>query len=498
MRGFFNILFALCSSLVAATSPNILFIASDDLRVELGCYGQDWVQTPHLDKLARTSTRFSRAYCQVALCNPSRASLLTGLYPDTLGVIDLPTHFRLTHPEIVTLPEYFKQQGYFTKNIGKVFHNWHQDDLNGDPQSWSAPAEMHYNAHINDVVTPKTLLDGQEDNTVSSLLNKRAEKYDVPDDAYWDGIIAGKAVRALKILKQKDRPFFLAVGFWKPHLPFNAPKKYWDLYQNNPELAPYLQPKYPRWPELAPDLAKHPGRELMRSFNEELDSEQVALLRQGYYAAISYLDAQVGKVLEALEALGLEENTIVVFWSDHGFHLGERGLWCKNSCYELDTQVPLMIRTPGQERGQVSDSFAELIDLYPTLVELCGLPAVEPLPGQPMQGKSLVPVLQDPFATVRQAALSQILRPAYSEKADRTAMGYSLRTQDFRYTQWRSWTSDMRNPSNEHILGEELYDLRKDPEEVNNLAGMAKYEQKKNRLRNRLAERLADIPGNYQ
>jgi len=483
---------------VSLARPNVLFIAVDDLRVELGCYGQDWIRSPNIDRLASQATVFENAYCQVSLCNPSRSSLLTGLYPDTLGVIDLPTHFRQTHPDIVTLPEHFKANGYFTQNIGKIFHNWHHGERDGDRQSWSVPAELHYDTHSNDVVTPKSLTAGKAENAVSRRLNNRAENYDVPDDAYFDGRIADKAVAVLSALRESGEPFFLAVGFWKPHLPFNAPKKYWDLYDDRPELESRLHPEHSHWPEGAPELARHPGRELMRSFAEPLDLEQIALLRKGYYAAISYLDAQVGKVIDALVDLQLDDETVVVFWSDHGFHLGERGLWCKNSCYELDTRVPLIIRQPKQTAASRSISLVELIDLYPTLVELCNLPPVEPIPGQSLQGKSLTPILENPKSSVRQAALSQIMRPAYSQKADREAMGYALRSSEFRYVQWRQWTANMESPSAHSILAEELYDLRDDPGEINNLIEESEHSVTLERFRRLLANRLSQQAANYQ
>jgi iduronate 2-sulfatase len=470
MKRFIAILcFYSLACVVSFGRPNVLFIATDDLRVELGCYGQSWIHSPNLDKLASQSTRFDRAYCQAALCNPSRASVMTGLYPDTIGVIDLPTHFRHVAPEVITLPEHFKNNGYFTQNIGKVFHNWHHGDMDGDPQSWSVPAELHYNTHSKDVPTPASLIEGQN-NRFSKLLRKRADNFDVPDEAYWDGKIAEKAITALRRFKDSDQSFFLAVGFWKPHLPFNAPAKYWRYYLGDESLKPLLQPQHPDRPDGMPDLASHSGRELMRDFEEGLDSEQVELFRQGYYAAVSYVDAQVGKVLDALEALNLNEDTLVVFWSDHGFHLGEKGLWCKNSCYDLDTRVPLMIRLPGQKKGRSSQSLVELVDLYPTLQDLCDLPKVEPIEGQPLQGRSLAPVLRNPSHEVREAAFSQIMRPAYSKLPDREAMGYTIRTDRYRFTQWAKWVDGMIRPDMEKILAEELYDLNSDPQELNNLA----------------------------
>ena len=241
---------------LAGAAPNVLFIAADDLRNDLGCYGHPEVKTPHLDALAGRGITFDRAYCQQAVCNPSRASLLTGLRPDTLKIWDLPTHFRQTRPNIITLPQAFKQHGYFTQNIGKIFHNWRQDAYKGDPQSWSVPAVMHYNSHGND----KALTNKNQPK--NSATAPRCENLDVPDDAYFDGRIANLAVEALQErAKEPDQPFFLAVGFWKPHLPFNPPRKYWDLYQR----SQISLPSHPDRPENAPDIAFHDGRELIRA-----------------------------------------------------------------------------------------------------------------------------------------------------------------------------------------------------------------------------------------
>lgn len=252
-----------------AKTPNVLFIATDDLRVELGCYGQDWIHSPNLDKFATQSTQFDRAYCQAALCNPSRSSVMTGLYPDIIGVIDLPTHFRQVAPEVVTLPEHFKNNGYFTQNIGKVYHNWHHGDRDGDPQSWSVPAVLHYNTYSKDVPTPASLIKGQTRNHLHKYLRKRADNFDVPDEAYFDGRIAEKAVTALSSFKENDQPFFLAVGFWKPHLPFNAPAKYWDYYLKNESLKPLLAPNHRTRPDGMPELAGHSGRDELFHLSED-------------------------------------------------------------------------------------------------------------------------------------------------------------------------------------------------------------------------------------
>lgn len=449
----------------AADRPNVLFIAVDDMRVELGCYGDSHILSPNIDRLASQGTLFNRAYCQQAVCNPSRASLLTGLRLDTIHIWDLPTHFREHRPDAITLPQLFKQNGYFAQNIGKIFHNWRQDDFKGDPASWSVPAVMHYNTHGAD----KAMVQGPVPPNESDV--PKCVVRDVPDTAYFDGRIAEKAVAALKDLQQKKQPFFLAVGFWKPHAHFNAPKKYWDLYKRE-NIQP---PSHPTPPKNVPQIALHDGREICRDFKSRSNGKPTAddtlALRHGYYAGISYVDAQVGKVIAELDRLGLRENTIIVFWSDHGYHLGEHALWAKTSNFELDARVPLIIATPDHKPGQKTDALVELLDLYPTLADLCGLSAPKEL-----EGKSLRPILEDPKARVKQAALTQHPRPAYPARGKTPeAMGYSIRTDRYRYTEWRAF----RSPK---ILARELYDHQTDPHETQNLAGDKNQAQTLTRL----------------
>ncbi|QDT94108.1 sulfatase [Gimesia algae] len=432
----------------AAEKPNVLFIGADDLRCDLACYGHPLVKTPHLDQLAAEGVLFKRAYCQQALCNPSRASLMTGRRPDTLEIWDLPTHFREVDADIVTLPQLFKQQGYFTQNIGKIFHNWRQK-IEGDPASWSVPAVMHFARHDDD----QPLLNDNRELPVNLAKAPRSESRDVPDSAYFDGRIADLAVKALQEVKKKQQPFFLAVGFWKPHLPFNPPKKYWDLYDDSPITVP----DNPQPPKNAPDVALHDSREILRAVDGKLTDAQIIELRTGYLAGISYLDAQIGKVLAELDRLGLRENTIIVFWSDHGFHLGEHGLWCKTSNFENDARVPLMIATPQmQQAGKTAEALVELLDMYPTLVELCDLPS----PGK-LEGKSLVPVLNDPTQSVKPAAFTQHPRPAYYRKQPEN-MGVSVRTPRYRYTEWRNFKTGK-------VIARELYDHTSDPGENTNI-----------------------------
>ena len=450
---FVKLALVFCSLAASANGENekrlnVLFVAVDDLRVELGCYGDTPAITPNIDRLAQRGTLFQRAYCQQALCNPSRASLLTGRRPDTLRVWDLKTHFRDTNPDIVTLPQHFKNCGYHTQNIGKVFHYW-RTEIKGDPKSWSVPAIMHYATHGTDTAQVKGEL---PPNLVKA---DRCECRDVSDEAYFDGRIADLAIKALGELK--DEPFFLAVGFWKPHLPFNAPKRYWDLY----DRGKLSLPANPDPPKDVPGIALHNGRELLGIKGRDLSSDEVLELRHGYYAAISYLDAQVGRVLNELKRIRLTDNTIVVFWSDHGFHLGEHGLWCKTSNFELDARVPMIIAAPNAKQyGSKSESLVELLDLYPTLVDLCGLEKPSGLEGASLRG-----VLDDPNTSVKQAAFTQHPWPAYY-KNNPEAMGCSVRTDLFRYTEWRDFKTGK-------IVARELYDHDRDPHELQNIASSA-------------------------
>lgn len=447
---------------IADEKFNVLFIGADDLNCSLGCYGHSDVASPHLDRLAQEGTLFENAYCQQAVCNPSRASLMTGLRPDTIRVWDLRADFRTAVPDAVTLPQHFKTYGYFTRGIGKMFHN--MGDLDDQP-SWSVPAVLHAGRHSDTyALVPADWQPGKKRGAF--------EKGDLPDTAYRDGKIAELACEQLRSIG--DQPFFLAVGFWRPHLPFLAPKKYWDRYDRDKlELPERFSP-----PDMVPSVALHDSREL-KSYGpdpKKLSPQERRELWHGYYASISYLDEQVGKLLTTLTETGLDKNTIVVFWSDHGFHLGQHSLWCKTSCFELDARVPLIISAPGFPGGQVSDSMVELVDLYPTLAELCGLPSAA------TEGKSLLPILEDPQVEVKDFAMTQHPRPAYY-KGQPEVMGYSLRSSRFRYTEWRDWISG-------EAVAKELYDHEVDGDEMRNLASVKEYGTVVNAMSQELRNRL--------
>lgn len=450
----------ICRLTAAADRPNVLFIAVDDLRVELNCYGQHYVHSPNVDRLAEQGTLFTRAYCQQTVCNPSRASLLTGLRPDTLHVWDLPTHFRTQRPDAVTLPQCFMQHGYFAQCVGKIFHNWRQDDWRGDEVSWSVPSQLHYNTHGRD----RPQVEGEPPPDLAPLSS--AECRDVPDNAYYDGRVADAAITALQECSRRDEPFFLAVGLWKPHSPFNAPKKYWDLYERDD--VPPANPPEP--PANVPEIALTGDRVDTRENADELQE-----LRHGHLACISYMDAQIGRVLDELDRLKLRDNTIIVFWSDHGLHIGDYGLQRKCTVFEIDARVPMIIATPEHAAGQRTAALVELLDLYPTLAELCGL-----TPPAGLEGESLVPLLADPQSSVKDFALTQTTRPNYPQSSKQPdVMGYSLRTDRYRYNEWRDFQTG-------EVQARELYDEHDDPLETTNIAGHADARDTVNELAQRL------------
>ncbi len=415
-----------------ASQPNVLFIAVDDLRTALGCYGDPLIQSPNIDRLAGQSRVFQRAYCMQAVCGPSRTSLLTGRLPDNTRVWHNRNMFRDTHPKLVTLPQHFKNNGYHTLSLGKIFSG---DSRELDPASWSEPEILKQPGWKNSV----KLGSGE------SGKGAAWEDADVPDEGYADGKLVALAIEKLASLKASEKPFFLAVGFFKPHLPFNAPKRYWDLY--DPKMFDVKDDGHQVLN--VSTHAHHSHRELggYRDMpeDEHLDALATGKLRHGYYACISYVDAQVGKLLNELDRLGLAEKTIIVLWGDHGYSLGEKNRWCKGTNFERDTRVPLIIRTPLMKQpGASTTSMVELVDLYPTLTSLAGL---EPMNG--LDGSSLQPILDDPGSPGRSEVLSQFARP-FSRNAPEF-MGYSLRTATHRYTRWISW-------ADRKMVAEELYD----------------------------------------
>ncbi len=479
---------------------NVLFIPVDDLRPELGCYGAEHVVSPNIDRLASGGIVLRQAHCQSAVCNPSRASLLTGLRPDSTRVWDLQTDLRTVLPDVVTLPQYFRKSGYHTASIGKVFHN-----IFPDPPSWD---ERKYLDGF--PFDPDAVYAGEEGVTIQAERRQRiidegraeerkdrfghfylkaqaTERTNVPDNAYYDGAQTDWAVDKLGELAARDEPFFLAVGYYRPHLPFNCPKKYWDLY--DPDEIPLAPNDFV--PHGAPGMAINNMREL-RGYTDfsdvkhpsegKLTEAEARHLKHGYLACVSYIDTQIGRLLDRLDELGLSENTTVVLWGDHGWKLGEHNSWAKMTNYEIDTHVPLIFRSPGQIRaGLSSDGMVEFVDVYPTLCQLCGLPVPSNL-----EGLSMTPLFSNPARPWKSAVFSQFLREGIWVGPDGIEyMGYAIRTDRYRYVEWHRWEGGGK--MEEALSGVELYDHRSDPQENENLASRPEMKEIVSSLSGRLA-----------
>lgn len=443
--------------------PNVLFIAIDDLRPELGCYGYDYIHSPNIDRLALEGLVFNRAYCQQALCSPSRSSMLTGLRPDATHIYALETHFRETVPNVVTLPQHFKNNGYFTTWWGKIYHAWFLDSLSWSEEGTNQerrlePQWPQENWRAYALEKSKKLAENND--SYGPII----EKAPLPDNAYPDGKVAEHAVRTLRELKEKQQPFFLAVGFYKPHIPWTAPAKYWQHYPLEKVHLPGNHAAPQDVSEYGLNEWEHYRKYTDVEDDAPLSASNTRELRQAYYACISYVDAQVGKVLDELDKLGLADNTIVVLWGDHGFKLGEYGAWSKTTNFELDTRVPLIISTPWlTHKGEKTESLAELIDVYPTLCDLAGIPKPKHL-----QGSSLQTALQEPKNNMQSIAFSQ-----YPENSEEI-MGYSLRSDRYRLTVWVSFDAQKK------VLDVDLFDHLSDPGENYNLAYELSTEKFKN------------------
>lgn len=497
---------------LAGKKMNVVLIAVDDLKPMLGAYGFNEIKTPSIDKLAGMGMTFKANYCQQAVCAPSRASLLTGLYPDITRVYDLQTLIRDKNPDIVTLPQHFKNEGYATWGIGKIFDT-RSVDRGNDSISWSQPfgaalkfakgfsspvLSNYQSKEIRKKATEYLKAQGLDTKTALgylpvkrndiSFLMPSTECLDVPDNAYEDGAITDAFIKKLRSVDAQ--PFFYAIGFVRPHLPFVAPKKYWDLYKRD-ELK-LDQPQAVA--DNIPAIALHNGGELKNGYYDVapsvIDGKRSLLLTEskqrelmhGYYASISYVDVQVGKILRALEKEHLLDNTIIVLFGDHGFHLGDHTLWCKHSNFEQATRSPLIIYAPGITKGTAYEDPSEHAAIFPTL---CDLTAIQ----KPvyLSGESLLPALKNREMPLKKFAISQYPRSSGVLPKRDDVMGYSLRTKRYRYTEWIKndfTTKKQLNPQD--IIASELYDYEKDPEETRNLVHDPEKEQLVDNLRGEL------------
>lgn len=440
--------FFLLSPSQAEEKYNVLFIAADDMNNDLSAFGNAQVKTPNLERLAKMGVRFDRAYCQQPLCGPSRASLMTGLRPDTLDMHTLAHELREKNPNVVTLGQLFRQNGYFSARAGKIYHYGNPGmigtDANDDPETWD---ERYNPAGIDKLQEEKIIRYGPNRKPRKDQLGISMAWWDPvsEDEEHTDGMVADKIVELIG--KKKDEPFFLAAGFFNPHCPYVAPKRYFDLYPLDEITMPDLE-------EAKADLTDVPPMAVQRDtkhwpyYFDKVSLEEARRCKQAYYACNSFVDALVGKLLDALEENDLLDKTIIVFWSDHGYFLGEKGLWYKRKAFERSAKMPLIIAAPGLAAGKATALPVELLDLYPTLADLCGL-----TPPSNLEGASLRPLLEDPDTAVwTKPAVTQIWHSP-------TAWGYSLRTERWRYTEWL-----------EGEAGLELYDHNNDPEEITNLA----------------------------
>lgn len=508
------LLLVLAGNIQGAGRPNILFIAVDDLRPELGCYGSTVARSPNMDRLAGNGLLFRRAYCQQAICGPSRASLMTGARPESIRVTENYAYFRERNPAIVTLPQHFRANGYETVYCGKIYHG----KMTDEEHSWSRKPAWNkvafkrpklprgYALPENHAIVRKNrermVARYGKDVEWSLICGPAFECADVPDQTYNDGYNTDLAIATMKdMLKKGDKPFFLGLGFYKPHLNFVAPKRYWDLY--DPEKIPLAE--HADGPQNGAAMGLHASFELRTRHgipkSGPIGPELARTLRHAYLACVSYVDAQIGRMIAALEEAGIRDNTIIVVWGDHGWHLGDMGIWGKATNYEIATRVPLMIWTPGmpgKNRGRKTDALVELVDLYPTLCDLAGIS----LPAH-LEGRSFKPLLADPDRPWKKAAFSLFPNPALREWAanplspgmretffgplikdvesriqkqqkarwnrdlfENHLMGYAMRTDRYRLIAWK----DRRKPKADPIFVE-LFDCKTDPAETRNIAG---------------------------
>jgi iduronate 2-sulfatase len=491
-----------CEKAKKVERPNVLFISIDDLRPSLGVYGDSIAITPNIDQLAGEGMTFRQVFCQAAVCAPSRASLMTGLRPDSTRVWHLGDQFRKINPATVTMPQYFSKFGYHTVNVGKIFHNYMPDSISWDepdlrPAQYVRPEWLGRDGetfYISEAVNRSQAIKRD------SLLQLRPVRYadgwntgpaweaaDVHDTLYYDGAQTELAKRTLSRLAKTDQPFYFGLGYFRPHLPFAAPKKYWDMYDR--DQIPLAQ--NPNLPEGAPLFAMNSMYELRHydGFNGighptstyRMSEDTARTLKHGYYASVSYIDALLGDLVDHMKKIGIYENTIIIVWGDHGWKLGDHNSWGKMTNYNIDLQVPMIVRYPNQaNRGAQTFALTELVDIFPSLCELAGIT----IPDY-MQGTSFVPLFDNPELPWKEAVFSQFhRRPRVAADGGRY-MGYSINTFDYHYIEWHNW--DDKTGTKGAFVRAELYDRIKDPSETQNLAEMEDYREVINDLSEQLA-----------
>ncbi len=482
-----SIAFSACSR-DAEKLPNVIFVSFDDLRPELGCYGNKEIKTPNIDRFADAGVAFLNTYCQVAVCQPSRASYMTGLRPDSIRCWHLGDHHRGGIPEVKTMPQYFHDMGYHTVSIGKIFHNHVPDSISFDepdlrPEEYKTAERITQDAesfHYDDEITEmqlkiraekiKNRKPGQKLYADGWGYGKSVESSDVPDVIMYDGAQTELAIETIDRVKDMDKPFYLALGYFRPHLPFVAPTKYWDLYNENsitPASNPFL-------PKNAPVFAMNSTYELGACYdinefqrhpaNGPLPEDIQLSLKHGYYASVSYVDACFGSLLDALEEMDLMENTVIALIGDHGWKLGEHGSWCKQTNYEIDTHVPMIVYANGiKGAGKQSERLTELVDVFPTLCDLAGIDVPDYL-----QGTSVRPLLDEPDREWKSAIFSQFHRRPKVALDGQRYMGYGMRTERYHFIDWYYWDNENKVPLD--YVECELYDHETDPDENINIA----------------------------
>jgi iduronate 2-sulfatase len=483
--------------------PNVLFISIDDLRPNLGVYGDTVAITPNIDQLGAEGMTFRETFTQVAVCAPSRASLMTGVRPDSTRVWHLGDEFRKINPNAVTMPQYFSKYGYYTVNLGKIFHNYMPDSISWDEpdlrparylrKDWlKRDGETFY---IDEKVGKSQVIKRD------SLLKLQAVRYadgwntgpaweaaDVNDTMYYDGAQTKLAKKTLTRLAKMDQPFYMGLGYFRPHLPFTAPKKYWDLYDR--EKIPLAE--NPNRPQNTPEYTMNSMYELRHydGFNHighpvssyRMSEDTIRTLRHGYYASVSYIDALLGDLFTHMKKIGIYDNTIIILWGDHGWKLGDLNSWGKMTNYNIDLKVPMIIRYPNQEnRGAQTFEITELIDMFPSLCELAEIPVPEYL-----QGTSFVPLIKNPELPWKKAAFSQFHRRPKVSADGKRYMGYSMNTKEYHYIEWYAW--DKETGTRGEFKDAELYNSVDDPYETVNISG----EKNMSELKTKLSKQLKD------